>query len=117
MSALPTCYVPLSDLACDYAVSSPYLGGKTADRCSVLEEKQDKMAIFLDKTNKKVSWLENTIIPEVRVCPAFADTSTSASVSALPCLFRRMRIRSLSLHLVTVLESNLSSEISAGGEV
>jgi hypothetical protein len=45
-----------------------------------LEAKQEKMAIFLDKTNKKVSWLENTIIPEV---PAFADTSTSAYVSAL----------------------------------
>jgi hypothetical protein len=25
MSALPTCYVPLSDLAGDYAVSFPYL--------------------------------------------------------------------------------------------
>jgi hypothetical protein len=51
-----------------------------------LEEKQEKMAIFLDKTNKKVSWLENTIIPEV---PAFANTSTSAYVLALPLALSR----------------------------
>eukprot|EP00802_Teleaulax_amphioxeia_P004819 Tamp_04823.p2 GENE.Tamp_04823~~Tamp_04823.p2 ORF type:complete len:241 (+),score=79.18 Tamp_04823:32-724(+) len=42
----------------------------TAERCTVLEQKQEKMALFLDKTNKKVGWLETTLIPEVRSCLA-----------------------------------------------
>ena len=37
-----------------------------AERCTVLEKNHEKMAVFLDKTNKKVSWVETTLIPEVR---------------------------------------------------
>ena len=59
-----------------FAVWLPFLARTPAERCTVLEQKQDKMALFLDKTNKKVRWLEDTLIPEVRACLATAETST-----------------------------------------
>jgi len=40
-----------------------------AERCTVLETNHDKMAVFLDKTNKKVLWVETTLVPEVRHHP------------------------------------------------
>jgi len=64
-------FLASSSLCSDFfAVWLPFLARTSAERCTVLEQKQEKMALFLDKTNKKVGWLETTLIPEVRSCLA-----------------------------------------------
>ena len=42
----------------------------TAEKVTVLDGRMEKMVLFLDKTNKKVIWVQEVLVPEVT---AFLD--------------------------------------------
>ena len=39
----------------------------TAEKVTVLDGRMEKMVLFLDKTNKKVIWVQEVLVPEVTV--------------------------------------------------
>ena len=69
--------IQLLSLLCFFSPSSFYfhdlpapLLATTAEKVTVLDGRMEKMVLFLDKTNKKVIWVQEVLVPEVT---AFLD--------------------------------------------